>query len=294
MESTTELISIERVDDIADISKSIESGLRSVINLQLNSSDMVVIKPNLCTIKSPETGATTDVRVVEPIVNLLREKFGISDISIVESDGEQVLADMAFKLLGFEKLSRRLDVKLVNLSKSPFSIKTFPNNSFLKKVRVPVILEGPRFLISVPKIKTNGMCSFTGTMKNQFGCNPYPHKSIYHRHLHHAIADLYAAYRPDLVVVDALVAMEGMGPVSGTPVKMDSLIVGRDGLAMDHLIARIMGIDSSKVGYLLEARRRRLGTDKYKTVGRSAMEIQRRFRQKPILNLLNLYGLIGT
>ena len=63
-----------------------------------------MIKPNLCAIKSPETGTTTDVRVIEAIVDCLKSTFGVDDISVIESDGTQVLADLAFRLLGYEKL----------------------------------------------------------------------------------------------------------------------------------------------------------------------------------------------
>ena len=289
-----ESICIVKVKDANDIYLKIKQGFSLIRNLEISPDDVVVIKPNLCAIKSSETGATTDPLVVGGIIRYLKNEYGVSDISIVESDGEQVIADMAFKLLGYERLSQKLNVKLVNLSRSSFSTKIFPNNNLIKRVRIPKILEIPNIFISVPKMKTHDTCLFTGTLKNQFGCNPYPRKSIYHGRLHDAIVDLYAAYKPNLVVVDALVAMEGMGPVNGIPVKMNSLFFGRDGVAVDYLIARTMGINPNKVRYLVESKRRGLGISKYMIVGRSMNEIQRKFSPPTNPSLLNLYGLLGN
>ena len=260
-------------------------------NLKLHSEDIVAIKPNLCCIKSSETGATTDLRVVEGIVRYFQEKFHVTDISIVESDGTQLQADMAFKLLGYEKLARKLNLKLVNLTKDKFSYKVFEDNVSLKKVKYPEVLARANCLISVPKIKIHTMCCFGGTMKNQFGCNPFPQKSVYHKDLHNCLVDLSIAFKPQLIVVDGIVGMEGRGPVGGLPVKMNALVFGRDVVAVDHLIAKIIGVNPDKVKYLIEARKRGLGTINYCVVGASPKEIERKFNQPP--GRRNLYGLFS-
>src|SRR4030066_2251354 len=120
-----EIISIVEVRDSSEIYEKIKKGFELIGIPKFKSNDIVAIKPNLCCIKGPETGATTDPLVVEGIIRYLQNEFKISDISIVESDGTQLLADMAFKLLGYESLSRRMNVKCVNLSKAPFSYKVF-------------------------------------------------------------------------------------------------------------------------------------------------------------------------
>jgi uncharacterized protein (DUF362 family) len=259
-------------------------------HLGLSKDSIVLIKPNLCCIKPPETGATTDVKVVEGLVRYLKAEFGISDISIIESDGSQVLADMAFKLLGYEKLSERLDVKLVNLSSCPSSTKSYPQNVFMKEVQVPDVFEKADFFISVPKIKTHMDCLFTCALKNQFGCNPYPHKVKYHKRLDDVIADLNVVFKPDLVVVDGIVAMEGFrGPTDGLPIRMNTLIFGRDPVAVDHLVAKVMGLNPDHISYLSEAERRGIGKSNYEAVGVDLKEIARKFRAiRPRLS--NFYG----
>jgi uncharacterized protein (DUF362 family) len=288
-----EKVSLQKLKDYDSILACIRKGFDSADNIKLDSGSSVVIKPNLCAIKSPETGTTTDVKVIEAIVNYLKCKFGVNDISIVESDGTQVLADLAFKLLGYEKLSSQ-EVRLVNLSKAPFSIREFPRNSFLKRVKVPKIMEEADFFISVPKIKTHADCLLSCALKNQYGCNPYWRKSIYHRHLHESIVDLNLVFRPDFIVVDGIIAMEGCkGPTDGIPVKMNTLLFGRDPVAIDHLVARIMGINPGRVDYIRAAEKSGIGTTRYRVEGAALQDISRRFKNQPP-RWHNLYGLFNV
>ena len=285
----SQIISIVKLEDASDIYKAVEKGFELMGAPNFEKTDTFVIKPNLCCIKGPETGATTDPRVVRAIISYLRNNYGISDISIVESDGTQVLADMAFKLLGYAKLSKELNVKLVNLSKAPSSSIFLKDNHFVKKISMPHIIENADHIVSVPKIKMHTLCSFGGAMKNQFGCNPYPKKKIYHKRMDDAIVDISMAFKADLVIVDGLVTMEGCGPVDGIPVRLNSLIFGRDVVAVDHLISRIIGVNPKRVKYLVEAEKRGVGTTNYVTRGANFEEIASNFRNRS--SLKNLYGL---
>jgi len=158
-------------------------------------------------------------------------------------------------------------------------------------VKIPRIIEEADFLISVPKIRTHSDCIFTGVLKNQYGCNPYPGKTIYHKRLDDAIVDLNVIFRPDVTIVDGIVAMEGhKGPTEGVPITMNTLIFGRDPVAVDHLICRLMGIDPNSVRYLIEAERRGVGNINYKTIGANLNEAKVKFRRSPP-RWYNLYGL---
>lgn len=281
-----------RVDNPSDVYTYVKKSLDSIGNLNLRPENSVVLKPNLCCIRSYETGATTDPQIVEAIITYLKSEYSIESIYIVESDGSQVLADMAFKLLGYENLSKKLGVQTVNLSKSPGSIRDFPNNAFLKRIRIPNVMEQADFFISVPKIKMHDSISFTSALKNQFGCNPNPHKSRLHKRLDDAIVDLNAVFRPDLVVVDGLIAMGGYrGPVDGVPIRMNTLLVGKDPVAIDHLVARIVGLNPQSIEYLVKAERRGIGTTDYITEGPVPFGFQKEFLidQPRLLNLYNLF-----
>jgi uncharacterized protein (DUF362 family) len=76
-------------------------------------------------------------------------------------------------------------------------------------------------------------------------------KNILHFHgIENAILDLTATIRPHFAIVDAVVAMEGDGPIMGRPRETGFLALGRDLVAVDATCARIMGFDAARISYL--------------------------------------------
>jgi uncharacterized protein (DUF362 family) len=113
-------------------------------------------------------------------------------------------------------------------------------------------------VVSLPKLKTHHWAAMTASMKNFFGVVPgavygWP-KNILHFHgIDNSILDLNATIRPHLTIVDAVVAMEGDGPIMGTPRQTGFLAMGTDLVAVDATCARIIGLDPAKITYLKEA-----------------------------------------
>ncbi len=56
---------------------------------------------------------------------------------------------------------------------------------------------------------------------------------------------------PDLSVIDGFEAMEGNGPIGGTPVDAKVALASLDSLALDTLTTKIMGFDVAKIPYLM-------------------------------------------
>jgi uncharacterized protein (DUF362 family) len=85
--------------------------------------------------------------------------------------------------------------------------------------------------------------------------------------------------------------MEGFrGPTDGLPIRMNTLIFGRDPVAIDHLVAKVMGLNPDHISYLVEAQRRGLGKFSYEVIGPDPREIARKFRTvRPRLS--NFYGI---
>jgi uncharacterized protein (DUF362 family) len=229
----------------------------------------IIIKPNLCCIKGAETGATTDPLIVESIVDYIKEKFSPEKTLIVESDATALNANLAFKLLGYEKLAKKIDAEIVNLSSTSFQKVSFPINYYLHRLKVPEVFLAPHFLISVPKLKTHTLCSFTASLKNVYGCNPEPFKAKYHSRLHEAVADFASVFRPHFTVVDAVISMEGNGPVDGKPIRTNRIIAGTDPVAVDTYLSKLMGFDASDVAYLRYSEKRGIGSSRYQLVSKS-------------------------
>ena len=80
------------------------------------------------------------------------------------------------------------------------------------------------------------------------------------------IVDVFALRIPDLFIVDAVVGMEGNGPAS-TELRDIGLILAADnGVALDSVIARMMGVDPDSVLFLRSALERGLGESDEKAI----------------------------
>jgi uncharacterized protein (DUF362 family) len=120
---------------------------------------------------------------------------------------------------------------------------------------LPATILDADVVISVPKLKTHQWAGMTCGMKNLFGVVPgavygWPKNVLHYRDIHRAIVDLTATVRPALVVVDAIVAMEGDGPIMGRPRATGFIAMGRDPVAVDATCARTMGLDPERLAYL--------------------------------------------
>jgi ferredoxin len=121
-------------------------------------------------------------------------------------------------------------------------------------------------VISVPKLKTHGLTVLTGAVKNPYGAIPGFRKAELHKlapkpaPFSEIVADVYEAVRPDLTVMDAVVALEGDGPsTKGAPRKIGALLAGTDAVAIDAVAGAILGLRENDVPTTAAALRRGLG-----------------------------------
>ncbi|GAG23269.1 unnamed protein product, partial [marine sediment metagenome] len=114
-----------------------------------------------------------------------------------------------------------------------------------------------------------------------FGLLPTKFKGRYHlKGMHKVVADITTAINPHLTVVDGFVAMEGRGPVGGTPVQMETIVAGRDVVAVDATASRLMGIDPHEIGHIIMAHERGLGEiDGLEIVGDGIDAVKRVFER---------------
>ena len=122
-------------------------------------------------------------------------------------------------------------------------------------------------LINIPKFKTHACTILTAALKNLFGLIVGMHKMKVHfdnpkpSELSRVIVDIYQMRKPDLNILDGIVAMEGQGPGSaGTLRKINLIAVGPDGLSMDVVLAHLMNLKVLDIPTNKEAISRGLGT----------------------------------
>jgi uncharacterized protein (DUF362 family) len=202
----------------------------------------VVVKPNLCTAVAERWEASnTNPDVTATVVEMLRTRT--RDIVIGESDGLRQKAQDAFAVSGYVDMARRLDVRLVNFSETPWERVECESAGTIELPRL--MLEAEVF-VTLPVLKTHALTYFTGALKNQWGCLPQYNRILLHKHLDPLLATLHRVFNPKLAVMDAIIAMEGRGPANGKPRRMDLVLASRDSVALDATAMRLVGLEPSR------------------------------------------------
>jgi len=252
----------------------------------------VLLKPNLLSAKDPDRAITTHPAVLAALVAAVRAA-GASP-SVGDSPGGALRGvERVWRNTGMLELSERTGVPLVNFEASGSSEKRGALRSYM--IARPV-LEAD-VVINVPKMKTHVLTLYTGCVKNMFGAIPGFGKGRIHnvaprpvpfaRH----VVDVYSLVKPALHVMDAVVAMEGDGPSGGRPRSVGAILAGTDGVAVDAVAARMMGIAEGRVPTTRIAAERGLGAaraDEIEIVGEDPASFDLEGFALPRAGLLNL------
>ncbi len=274
-----------------DVRQTLEEGIELLGGLGILGSSFI-IKPNICAGVDKTGFASTNVEVVEALVDLVLDKDRNLSIKIVESDSESKFADEAFEKFGFKSLEAKLrslgfDVSLVNLSHSP-TVSVELDGLYFKNLELSKIVIRPDYFVSVAVAKTHHLTFLTGTLKNLFGLLPRKDQSFYHPHINEVIVDLNRLVRSNLCIVDARVGLEGWeGPKIR---RLDTFIIGRKPVSVDATMARIMGFNPKKIRHLVEAEKYGLGTLNPRVLGESLKSTRVKFEPPSSLSQSALLG----
>lgn len=261
------------------VSNALERGIDLLGGFRVLKSPFV-IKPNICTITDKTGFATTDVKIVEALIDLVCPEDRNLSIRIVESDSESKFADEAFRKFGYTNLVKKyteldLDVSLENLSHLPINSMKL-DGLYFKNLEIPRLVVGSKYFVSVAVAKTHGLTFISGALKNLFGLLPRKDQSFYHRHINEVIVDLNRLVEPDLCIVDARVGLEGWeGPKTR---RLDLIVLGRKPVSVDATVARIMGFNPDKIRHLVEAEKYGLGSLHPEVLGASINSVMVRFK----------------
>ncbi|MBD3205256.1 DUF362 domain-containing protein [Candidatus Bathyarchaeota archaeon] len=244
-------VSIIRANDSTDIAVRTSAGL--VGGLDINKDDTVVLKPNICNSKNPAGMVNTDIRVIESVVELVKE-YGC-EIKIVESDNISGTADRRVKESGYLDFFNELGVEFLNLSNDDF-IEYSVADTIL---RIPLTVTEADYFINIPKIKTCAHTLVTLGIKNLYGVFQRRSKGKLHKYLDEILPFLASTIRNDLIIVDGLTCMEGNGPVIGTPRCLDVIISGKNLVSVDSVCSMIMGYNPGEIPHIALSAAKGLG-----------------------------------
>ncbi len=219
--------------------------------------DLVAIKPNLCSPLPYYSGATTDLRLLEEVIKTFKEHA--KELVVIESNGFSESAEEAAEKSGVMEVCNYFEVPFVNLS-SDIQIPVKGDLKALQNTKFPRTFLKADFLVNLPVMKTHILTIVSLGMKNMFGIVSGK-KSTHHSRLSDAICDVTKVRKPDLTVMDGIIGMEGTGPISGSPKKMNLIMASEDVLALDVTACRVMRINPAHVDHLQKAAYYDLGED---------------------------------
>jgi uncharacterized protein (DUF362 family) len=246
----------------------------------IKKTDRIILKPNYVEPMMPDTGVTTDPRVIEAVVDWLQTEVGAKHITIAESTWERKRTQRAFEMVGLPEIAKRRGVKLLNLYDDEHVEATIPNALSLNKVLLPRTVLDADCLISLPKLKCHCMAYVTLGIKNLMGC-VFPDKELMHRDLDERLCDLASVLPIKLTVIDGLIGAE-RHENAGSPVKTEVIIAGLDPVATDAVGAMVMGIDPTRVDHLRLCHQRGLGElrpDHITLVGAPLAKVRKPYRK---------------
>ncbi|MCW4032529.1 MAG: DUF362 domain-containing protein [Candidatus Bathyarchaeota archaeon] len=247
----------------------------------------VLIKPNYLNANHPSTGITTDSRIIEGVIKFLK-KYEFENIIIGEGSG---FADTfeAFHIAGVDLISKKFNVKTVDLNKDEFIEKKPLHPLNLEKVKIAkTALESS--IISIPKLKPHRIAGASLSIKNMMGA--MTPKGSMHSNLSKNIVDLASIIKPDLAVIDGIIAGQGHES-SGNPLIMNLVIAGIDPVAVDTVGASIMGIPIDDIKHLAFAEKKGLGTadlNRIEILGEPIEKVRKNFERSILSGLLRYFG----
>ena len=237
----------------------LSGGLASVIGPE---DHWIVVKPNIVDMVPKGSPVITDVRVVKAVVELVYETAPKARITIAEDpggwassghkekigwEGQDGFGQMGYTELLEELKDSGIEVDLVDLNFDEVAEVPVPGGGYAaKSYWYPRTIRECDVLISLPKMKVHSEPGITVAMKNMVGTPPgikygwakmegrngnpgIPHSSPV---VDECIVDLNLLAGVDFSVVDAIIGME-KDKSFGNPIRMNTIVAGRDVVAVD-------------------------------------------------------------
>jgi len=212
---------------------------------EIEKDALIGIKPNLVVAKPARFGATTTPEIVEGIIEYLQSK-GQNRIVIMEGSWVGDRTKEAFRVCGYEELSRKYNVPLIDLQKDKY--KEYEINGL--KVNICDYAIKVDYLINIPVLKGHCQTNITCALKNMKGCIPDTEKRRFHTlGLHKPIAYLNKLIKQDLIIVDGMNGDLNFEE-GGNPVQMNRIIAGKDPVLIDTYAAQLLGFSIDEVPYI--------------------------------------------
>jgi uncharacterized protein (DUF362 family)/Pyruvate/2-oxoacid:ferredoxin oxidoreductase delta subunit len=216
----------------------------------------VLIKPNVLRSSEAREGIVTNPAVLRAVVDKVEE---MKPASIIVGDNPGLFNyganEESFRSTGLMDAAKGYYRNIGNDSR-----KVDFNHTFMPTASVSQAVMDADIVISLPKFKTHGLTVITGAIKNSFGILPGAQKAKIHKEsgspvrFQELLVDVFRLRMPDLFIMDAIIGMEGNGPASPDLREIGLLLASDNAVAMDAVVAMMMGCEPGKLRLLQKAK----------------------------------------
>lgn len=242
------------------------------------------LKPGVTTILKdniswhyPMPGANTTPWQLEGTILGLK-KLGYQDLVVVQNKTVVIDTHKGEDLNRYVPIFRRCGVPVrYNFKESdmkwiPFRPKAKMlalDHIYPEGLRIPDYFIGKN-IVHLPTAKCHIYTTTTGAMKNAFGGLLSTHRHYTHTWIHETLVDLLAIQKeihPGIfAVMDGTTAGNGPGPRTVKPVVKNVILASADQVAIDAVVAKMMGFDPMSIRYIRLAHEQGLGVGEVKEI----------------------------
>lgn len=267
-------------------------GLEDEIRFKVKDKEKIVIKPNF--VDPKKTFASTHPDALQALLDFLA-KITDKKIILAEAPINGSLEKVA-ENLGYTDLIEKYNLELKDLNQDKLVEKFYSAQGLYENKKINIaqtVLNKKNYVISLCPAKTHDTFIVTLSLKNLAvgatvvdGTPDSQGEKKYIRYIYHngvqdgnvllfqVINDVY----PDLSLIDGWQAMQGNGPIWGTPVEWKLAVCGTQPLAVDVLVAEMMGFKADKIGYLKYMQEKNQTVDQVQISGEDIERFRQNFK----------------
>jgi len=217
--------------------------------------DSVLLKPNFIAPRPHHRYATqTHPAVILAAATLLKD-YGAKPF--VADSPAWTNAKTCARALGLIEPLDKLGVPIRELNEP----RTCHLGTGKPRVKISAVALEADVVINLPKFKAHQQLVATFAIKNLFGTVCGKRKALWHfkkgddtAQFCTLLIDIYRHVGPALTIIDAIVAMEGQGPIHGESKPLGWLIAGVDPIACERVCCHLIDLEPTEVPIVRTAR----------------------------------------
>ncbi|MDR0485644.1 MAG: DUF362 domain-containing protein [Elusimicrobiota bacterium] len=237
-------------DAFSAVKKSID--LLGGIKKYIKSGEKILLKPNLLAPEPPEKAITTHPEIVRAVIKSAKEAG--AKVFVGDSPGGSIRdIENLWKVTGLEQICKEEGAQLIQFEAA--GAMTFDiGDKNIKRVTFSKAVLDCDGIINLPKLKTHSLMTFTGGVKNFYGCVPGLLKVEYHKYASKnedfsaLLTNIYLFLKDKIrfTLIDGILSMEGNGPSAGYIREMNLIAASDNTPLLDAVLMNAAGIDIAK------------------------------------------------